>query len=300
MVSGNTHLTCLRGTVVLGAVGAALCLCAAATLPIFELRVDALNSSITQSLWTTSIYTPAGEKHMPVKTFVKDCDDLVLAFQVAQMSTVVGIGALVLAFLCSVFHMSSTFTYSSYRVRAVCGAPICLLLTVAIAAAGLNCYIMRAMYENDWCGSNNSAVPASSTDPAMGILTEPLTLLKPAMAVVKAPQVQLYLLTPATNTKSDASVGAERIYMPLSKVAAASTGGLFGDCNPFDGCISSFHSMGFTGAEGWKTTWAALAAAITGFFTETLVVIIGGRRPSEAGVGESAVALLQGEDERLL
>ncbi|CBZ31909.1 hypothetical protein, unknown function [Leishmania donovani] len=300
MVSGNTHLTLLRSSVVVGAVAAALCLGATAMLPIFRLNIDALNSSITQSLWTTDIYTPAGEKHIPVKKFVKDCSDLALAFQVAQVCTLVGIGALALAFLCSVLHMSSTFTRSSYRVRAVCGAPICLLLTVAIAAAGLNCYIMRAMYENNWCEKNTTEC-MEATQSAMGVIGRPSILLNRGLPLRKMSKIQHSFLTPAVNMKFAVSREADIFATPLTKAAATgSTGGLFGDCNPFDGCISSFHNMGFTGAEGWQTTWAALAATVTGFFAETLVVIIGGRRSSEAGLGESAVALLQGEDERLL
>ncbi|CAG9569361.1 hypothetical protein LMJF_08_0640 [Leishmania major strain Friedlin] len=299
MASGSTHLALLRSGVVLSAVAAALCLCATAGLPIFRLNVDVLNSSITQSLWTTDMYTPAGEKHIAVKTFVKDCSDLALAFQVAQVSTLVGIGALVLAFVCSGFHMLSTFTRSSYRVRAVCGAPICLLLTVAIAAAGLNCYIMHAMYENNWC-EKNATVCMEATEPAMGFVVKPSILLAPK-TLLREVSTAHRSLTPSVNMKIALSREADILAIPLVKATATgSTGGLFGDCNPFDGCISSFRKMGFTGAEGWQTAWAALASAVAGFFAETLVVIIGSRRTSEAGLGESAVALLQGEDERLL
>ncbi|GET86194.1 hypothetical protein, unknown function [Leishmania tarentolae] len=298
MVLGKAPLTLLRGSVVVSAVAAALCLGATMLLPLFRLDIDALNSSITQSLWTTDVYTPAGEKHIPVTTFVKDCSDLVTAFQMAQVSTVVGIGALAVAFLCAVLHMPPTFTHSSFRMHTGCGALICLLLAVAITSAGVNCYFMHTMYENDWC-TETTRLTAKS-EPVLGG-SKPITFYRPPADLARDLRTQRLFLTHAMILKADAFAETATPATVKSKsVITVSAGSLFGGCNPFDGCISSFHDMGFTGAEGWTTTWAALAAAVTGLFAEMMVMIIVGRPSPEAGLGESAAALLQGEDERLL
>ncbi|KAG5486468.1 hypothetical protein LSCM4_07400 [Leishmania orientalis] len=298
MVSEDTKLTVMRGGVVLHAAAAALCLGATAMLPIFRLNIEKLNSSITQSLWTTDIYTPAAEKHIPVKSFVKNCHDLVTAFQVAQAATLVGIAALALAFLCAVFHISPTFTNSGYRVRTVCGAPICTLLLVAIIAAGTNCYIMHAMYENNWCEKNNAGYMAKADVPAAHVAV-PAIMHLPSKELREVPHVRRLFAT-RTVTKMAVPLDIGIVAAPAEMHTAGSSGVLFGDCNPFDGCISSYREMGFTTAAGWQTTWAALTAAFVGLFAELTVMIIGGSRVAEAGVGESTIALLQGEDERLL
>ncbi|AIN95874.1 hypothetical protein LPMP_080650 [Leishmania panamensis] len=298
MVSEGTKMNMMRGSVVVSAAAAALYLGATAMLPIFQLNVDKLNSSITQFLWTTDIYTPLGEKHMSVKSFLKNCDNLVTAFQVAQVSTLLGIAALTLAFLCAVFHMTPTFTQSRYRVRTVCGAPICTLLTVALIATGVNCYLMHAMYENKWC-ENSAYEPMVAThfsSPPTSALTQPSRRY-----LHKVWQYWRFFSIPRLSTKPRLSPQPKTtLGKSDDAVMLILTHRLFGDCNPFDGCIVSFREMGFKVVAGWQATWAALAVAITAFFAELMVVIVGGRRLVEAGVGESAVALLQGEDERLL
>ncbi|KAG5485123.1 hypothetical protein CUR178_08094 [Leishmania enriettii] len=297
MVSEDSKLAFMRGSVVLHAAAAALCLGTTAVLPIFRLNIEKLNSSITQSLWTTDIYTPAAEKHIPVKSFVKDCRDLVIAFQVAQAATLVGISALALAFLCAVFHISPAFTNSGFRVRTVCGAPICTLLLVAIIAAGTNCFIMHAMYENNWC-ENNAGYTAKADVPAVHVAA-PAIMHLPSEQLREAPHVRRLFAT-RTVTKMAVPLDIGIVAAPAEMHTASSSGVLFEDCNPFDGCISSYREMGFTTATGWQATWAALTVAVVGFFAELTVMMIGVSRFSEAGVGESTIALLQGEDERLL
>ncbi|KAG5485791.1 hypothetical protein LSCM1_07203 [Leishmania martiniquensis] len=298
MVSADTKLALTRGGVVAHAVSAALCLGAMTMLPLFRLKIEMLNSSITQSLWTTDIYTPAVEKHIPVKTFVKDCHDLAIAFEMAQRATLVGIVSLSVTFLFAVFHMSPSFTNSGYRVRTVCGAPICMLLLVAIAAAGVNCYLMHAMYENNWCEESSTGYAVTAKGPA-ACVAAPAIMILPNEELHKMPQVQPLFTTP-TLKKNPVALDIGIAAAPAKALFVGSSDAPFGNCNPFDGCISSYHRMGFKVAAGWEAAWAALVAAVIALLAELTVVTVGGSHIAEAGVGESTIALLQGEDERLL
>lgn len=287
MFSTDTRLTIMRGGVVLHAAGAAVCLVVTMMLPIFRYDVPELKSSITQSMWTTDLYGPPGEKHVPATDFVSQCRDLTIAFRALQVSSIVGIVALALAFLCAVFHMAPSFTGTRHRIRTVCGAPICTLLLIAIAAAGVNCYITHAMYERDWCKNQQTHAVAGVALAVPAVAALPVAPVEAVAAIHPPPPAKrLYVQAVA--------VRQGHLTRPLAA-------GIDSDiCDPFKGCIASYRTMGFKGAVGWQTMWAALTVAVTGLFAELMVMAIGGSHVTEAGVGAAAASLLRGDDEERL
>ncbi|KAG5510814.1 hypothetical protein JKF63_07886 [Porcisia hertigi] len=162
MWSLHTKVTIARCCVVLQTAIAALCLSATVSKPIFSLRSDALNSSITQSLWTTSIYTPIAEKHIPVEVFLGDCHNLALAFKAAQVITLIGIAALVLTFLLALLQMAQSIPSRSDRsASTLCGVMICILFSISIISLRINFLIVSAMYDVDWCTNESSPQAAA-------------------------------------------------------------------------------------------------------------------------------------------
>ncbi|KAK7201885.1 Amastin surface glycoprotein [Novymonas esmeraldas] len=298
MVSADTKLMLMRGNVVLHAVAAALCLGSTTMLPIFRLRIDDLHSSITQSLWTTSIYTPAVEKHVPAQTFAENCHDLAVAFKFAQVATIIGIVAFTAATLFSIFHLAPTFTRSRHRVRGVCGAPICALLLLGILSTGVSCYIAHSMYEKDWC-----AAPAATLATAEPLVqSTQLSSTNVPSVVLHLPGKELRDVSILRHSAVTESAVRRTSVAPLSIDTGAAPAYHLGagGCNPFDGCVSSYRDMGFEGAAGWQTMWSALILSVVGLFAEAIVIATASSHIAEVGVGEATAALLQGEDERLL
>lgn len=292
MVSAEAKMTAARAGVVLSTVAAGVCVSALLRVPLFELHWPKVSTTITQSLFTTDIYTPVGEKHLDVIEFTEKCETLQKAFRVLQVSTIAALVLLCLAFLCGLFHLAPSFTKTNSRVRRVCGAPICILLLLTAAAIGANGYVVWCMYEKDtWCKSEPEMQVMAAATPA--ILREP---------------IQKFAAGPALRARSmsgTSAIQAQPLIMlqqqaPV-KVRAAMQMGDEPDCDPTKGCIGSYRKMGFEHAIGYRTLWAALGVVIFAMVVEMLVMAVGASDVPQAGITAEAAALLgQQDDERVI
>ncbi|KPI90610.1 hypothetical protein ABL78_0206 [Leptomonas seymouri] len=267
MVSAEAKMTAARTCVVLSTAAAALCIAAIMRLPIFSLDLGSVKSSITQSLFTTDIYTPAAEKHIPVLNFTEKCEKLQTAFRVAQVTTTAAVVVLGIAFVWGVLHVAPSFIKTNHHVRWMCGAPICILLLLTITAIGIDGYIMKGMYENDtWCTSQSiptthHRIAVLRAAPAI-LLADRRTFLAPAHPIMDAPM--------------DTDIRK---------------------CNPFDGCIASYREMGFEQAAGYEVVWAALGISVFALVVEMMVMAVGASVVPQAGITEETANLLYRQDE---
>lgn len=272
-------MTTARACVVLSTIAAGLCAASVLRLPLFELKMDSIKSSVTQSLFTADIYTPAFEKHVSTHDFTEKCEKLQTAFAVAQGSTIAAVALLALAMICGVLHLAPSFTKTNHHVRQVCGTPICLLLLLAVIAMGINGYILREMYEKDtWCKVNalhmgTSAPMYVQGNAASGILRQPVRLAMPPMAVRLADARPL----------------------KLQRSAAIALGEVK-QCNYFEDCFASYRDMGFERAMGYRVLWAALGVAAFAMVVEMMVMAVGASVVPQAGIAAETAALLHNQD----
>jgi hypothetical protein len=302
-------MTTARACVVLSTVAAACSAVALLRLPLFELRADALNSSITQSLFTTDIYTPLAEKHIPVKTFTEKCERLQMGFRIAQGCTIAAIACLALAFLCGVLHLTPTFTKTKRNVRCICGAPISLLLLLAVAVISVEGYVLRSMYEdNIECRTETALITGNDAVPH----AEPFALHDDAAPHEGVAAVgRLSILRENRRTLSSVvsphrlnipppldlpDVPVEVVYARHAELhALAATDEK--RCNPFDDCIASYRSMGFEQAVGYRVVWVVLGVAAFAALVEMMVMAVGASAVPQAGVMEETVNLLHRQDD---
>ncbi|KPA74691.1 hypothetical protein ABB37_09014 [Leptomonas pyrrhocoris] len=311
MVSTEAKMTTARVCVVLSTVAAALGIAAIMRLPLYELRMDSINSSITQSLFTTDIYTPVAEKHIPVRRFTEKCERLQTAFRVAQIGAIAAAALLALAFVCGLLHLAPSFTKTNHRVRRVCGVPICVLLLLTAVALGMDAYIVKALYEKDtWCKQPESITsvfappnwPGQTTEegeaPAAAatvffVVDPPRVVAQPAVLR----EERRVFATPA-RWRMEFPAGAipARPVSPLAHTAADDAA-VAKRCNPFEDCISAYREMGFERAVGYNVVWAALWISVFALVVEMMVMAVGASVVPQAGVAAETVSLLQRQDD---